>query len=242
MLYSSINNEKIKFLKKLNNKKYRDEFDMFLVEGEHLVLEAYKAGCLSELYLLENISLSLDVSTNYISHNVLKYISSLDCPNGIIGVCRKMQSSLKEGKIVILDGVQDPGNLGTIIRSCVAFNVDTLVLNKECVDLYNSKVIRASQGMLFNLNIMIVDDLFSFIKELKGCKYQIFSTNVINGNDLKSIEISDRFAIIMGNEGNGVSKLIDDICDERIFINMNPLCESLNVGVATSIILYEFDR
>jgi len=124
----------------------------------------------------------------------------------------------------------------------VAFNVDTLILSCDCVDLYNPKVIRATQGMMFSLNILIVSDLVDFIKNLKEQKYKIFSTNVNNGNSLKSIEKSDRFVIIMGNEGNGVSDSLNKLCDSYIYIDMNSSCESLNVGVATSIILYEFDR
>ena len=141
-----------------------------------------------------------------------------------------------------MDNIQDPGNLGTIIRSSVAFNVDTLVLTKNCVDLYNPKVIRATQGMLFKLNIIIVSDIEGFIVSLKDNNFKVYSTSVIGGNSLKSIEKSNRFAIIMGNEGNGVRDSINSLCDEFIYIDMNPLCESLNVGVATSIILYELSR
>jgi len=242
MIYSSVNNEKIKNIKKLNSKKYRDSFGLFLVDGEHLVREAYEHGFLEELVLLENVDFRLDVKTSYVTLNVLKYISNLDNPNGVMGICKKIDSSFNGNRVVILDDIQDPGNLGTIIRSSVAFNIDTLVLSRNCVDLYNSKVIRATQGMLFSLNIIVVDDLCHFIVNLKKDNYKIFSTNVKNGKSLKTIEKSERFAIIMGNEGNGVSDNINSLADSYIYIDMNPLCESLNVGVATSIILYEFDR
>lgn len=242
MIYSSINNDKIKNIKKLNSKKYRENFGLFLVDGEHLVREAYNSGVLEELIVLEGVQFNLDVKTSYVTLNVLKYISDLDNPNGIMGICRKKESSFSGDRIVILDDIQDPGNLGTIIRSCVAFNIDTLVLSKNTVDLYNSKVIRATQGMLFNLNIIIVDDLCDFITNLKSENYKIYSTNVKNGKSLKSIEKCNRFVIIMGNEGNGVSGNVDKLADSYIYIDMNSSCESLNVGVATSIILYEFDR
>ena len=242
MLYSSINNEKIKGLHKLNNKKYRDLNGLFLVDGEHLVIEAFNSGYLEELILLEGTDFSLDIKTSYVTIDVMKYISSLDTPNGIIGVCRKKDGVLSGDRIVILDDIQDPGNLGTIIRSSVAFNVDTLVLTRNCVDLYNPKVIRATQGMLFKLNIIIVSDIEDFIVSLKDNNFKVYSTSVIGGNSLKSIEKSNRFVIIMGNEGNGVRDSINSLCDEFIYIDMNPLCESLNVGVATSIILYELDK
>lgn len=241
MLYSSISNNHVKDLKKLNSKKYRDLSGLFLVDGEHMVLEAYNSGYLDELILLEGNNFSLDVKTSYVSVDVMKYISCLDNPSGIMGVCRKRDSVLTGDRIVILDDVQDPGNLGTIIRSCVAFNVDTLVLSVGCVDLYNPKVIRSTQGMLFKLNI-VVSDIHDLIIDLKKNNYKVYSTSVIGGNSLKSIEKSLRFAIIMGNEGNGVSDDINSLCDEFIYIDMNPSCESLNVGVATSIILYELDK
>ena len=242
MLYSSISNNKIKDLKKLNSKKYRDLNGLFLVDGEHLVLEAYNSGYLEELILLDGTDFSLDVKTSYVTMDVLKYISCLDSPNGIMGVCKKKDSVLSGDRIVILDDVQDPGNLGTIIRSCVAFNVDTLVLTNGCVDLYNPKVIRSTQGMLFKLNIIIVDDICEFVSDLKCKKYRIYSTKVNGGNSLKSIEKSSRFAIIMGNEGNGVRDSLMNLADSYLYIDMNPSCESLNVGCATSIILYELDK
>lgn len=242
VFYSSINNDKIKNLKKLNSKKYRDLNGLFLVDGEHLVMEAYNSGYLDELILLEGTDFNLDVKTSYVSMDVMKYISSLDSPNGIMGVCHKKNNILSGDRVVILDDVQDPGNLGTIIRSCVAFNVDTLVLTEGCVDLYNPKVIRSTQGMLFKLNIIVVSDILDFVNDLKRKNYRIYSTKVNGGNSLKSIEKCSRFAIIMGNEGNGVRDSLMDLADNYIYIDMNPSCESLNVGCATSIILYELDK
>jgi len=241
MLYSSIDNNKIKDLKKLQTKKYRDKKNMFLVEGRHLVLEAYKTGYLEELLLEENELLPLDIMTNYMTNNVSNYLTELEKTTNIIGVCNKKEGSLKGNKIVYLDCIQDPGNLGTIIRSCVAFNVDTLILSKDCVDLYNSKVIRATQGLLFHMNILI-EDVENIIPKLKDEGYKIYGTNVKMGKSLKSIAKVEKFVIIMGNEGNGISEVSSELCDEYLYIDMNDNCESLNVGVATSIILYEMDR
>ncbi|MBE6139822.1 MAG: RNA methyltransferase [Firmicutes bacterium] len=241
MLYTSIENKKIKNIKKLYNKKYRDEFNEFLIEGEHLVKEAYEKGILKELILEEGTDFKLDVETSYVTSNVLKYISELSNPCKIMGICKKLEEQEIGNKIVILDGVQDPGNLGTIIRSCVAFNIDTIVLSHDCVDLYNSKVLRATQGMIFNINI-IERDLIDFIPTLKGNNYKIYGTKVNGGKSLKSVEKSEKFVIIMGNEGSGVKTEILDMCSDYIYIDMNKTCESLNVGVATSIILYELDK
>lgn len=242
MLYSSIDNKKIKDIKKLNIKKYRDKTNLFLVEGEHLVMEAYKTGHLKELLLDQDKTFKLDVETNYVTTNVLKYITNLDTPQSVLGICTKENTTtIKGNRLLILDDIQDPGNLGTIIRSAVAFNIDTIILSERTVDLYNSKVIRASQGLIFHMNI-VVTNIEEIIPELKKDGYEILGTKVTDGKSLKSIEKKKKFAIIMGNEGSGVSSHILSLCDEYLYIDMNKNCESLNVGVATSIILYELDK
>ena len=241
MLYSSVENNKIKDLKKLQTKKYRDKKSEFLVEGRHLVLEAYKTNYLKELLLHEDELFPLDVYTNYMTNNVMHYLSELESPSTIIGVCNKKECNVIGNRVVYLDCIQDPGNLGTIIRSCVAFNIDTLILSKDCVDVYNSKVIRASQGMIFHQNI-IVEDIEKIVPKLKDEGYKIYGTRVTHGKSLKTIEKYSKFVIIMGNEGSGISEVASELCDEYIYIDMNEKCESLNVGVATSIILYELDK
>lgn len=241
MLYTSIDNKKIKDIKKLHSKKYRDKTNLFLVEGEHLVLEAYKTGFLKELLLESDSIFPLNVETNYLTNNVINYISELETPQNVIGICNKLEKKEIGNRILILEDIQDPGNLGTIIRSCVAFNIDTIVLSNNCVDLYNSKVVRASQGMLFHINI-ITEDLFGFLPKLKDLDFKIYGTRVTHGKSIKSIEKNSKFAIIMGNEGNGMSDEVSELCDEFVYIDMNSACESLNVGVAASIILYELDK
>ena len=240
MIYSSINNFKIKELSKLKNKKHRDKQKLFLVEGDHLVKEAYNSGYLKELLLLEGSNFKLDIETNYITENILKYLSNVDAPTGIIGVCEFKDMSLNGSKLLILDSIQDPGNLGTIIRSSVAFNIDTIIINDKCADIYSDKVIRSSQGMIFKINI-VKKNLFEFLKEIKG-HIPIYGTKVTGGKELKTLEKISDFAIIMGNEGNGVDPKLLDLCDEYLYISMNSNCESLNVGVATSIILYELTK
>ena len=242
MLYTSTQNEKIKNLRKLNNKKFRDENSLFLIEGEHLVLEAYKNGYLKELLLEENTSLSINVPTSYLTRNVMKFISELDNPSNIMGVCTKLvEQEELANKILVLDNVQDPGNLGTIIRSAVAFNIDTIILSDDTVDLYNSKVIRASQGMIFKINI-VRKSLLEVIPNLKKQGYRIYATNVKNGKSLKNVEKVSKFAIIMGNEGLGVKESISSLADDFLYIDIAKDCESLNVAVAASIILYELDK
>lgn len=241
MIYTSIENEHIKEIKKLNNKKYRDLNGKFIIEGKHLVEEAVKNNLVEEILLLEGNNEKYDVKTNYVNEKVMKYITELDNPSKIIGICHKKNDKIQGNHILILDDIQDPGNLGTIIRSAVAFNIDTIILSKTGVDLYNSKVLRSTQGMIFNINI-VVSDIKEEILKLKSDNYKILTTNVEGGKLVKSIEKNQKFAIIIGNEGKGVSKEIKELSDEYIYIEMNKKCESLNAAVATSIILYELSR
>ena len=239
-MIESINNEQIKEIRKLKDKKYRDESNLFLVEGDHLVKEAYKAGYLVKLILTEDIY-DFDVEKLLVIDKVINSISELNNVK-VIGVCKKLSNDLDLNKnIVILDGVQDPGNLGTIIRSCTAFNIENIVLSNESVDLYNSKVIRSTQGMIFNINI-IRDDLKNTIKFLKDNDYIIYGTNVNNGIDVKDVKNTEKYAIILGNEGNGISDDVNALVDKNIYIKMNENCESLNVAVSASIILYELNK
>lgn len=238
MLIGSLDNKKIKDIKKLHLKKYRDETKTYLVEGIHLVNEAYLSGNLLEVVCLYGEEFDFNVPIINVTSNVMKAISELETPYNIIGICKYQEEKKLGNKILMLDDVQDPGNLGTIIRSSVAFNIDTIILSKTSVDLYNSKVLRACQGMNFHINI-IRDDLKKYIEKLKEENYKIYTTDVNDGKDLKNIEIEDKYVIIMGNEGNGVSKEISSLADEKIYIKMNESCESLNVAVATSIILYQ---
>ena len=232
-MIESLSNEKIKEYTKLNQKKYRDETGMFLIEGTHLVEEAFKNNIVVDAY-------SLDDKYTKVSEEVMKKLSNLDTPPKYLAVCKKLEEKEINGNIVILDGVQDPGNLGTIIRSSIAFNIDTIILSNDSVDLYNTKVLRATEGMIFNINI-IRRDLNEIIPTLKD-KYTIYTTNVVNGSNLSEIKVNTPFALIMGSEGNGVKEDIASYADESVYIPMNDKCESLNVGVATSIILYEFNK
>ena len=235
-MYSSTNNDFIKSIKKLNDKKYRDSTNTFLVEGEHLVLEAIKNNLVKYVIVRDNYDFDYD-NKIIVTDKVLKYISNLNTPSGIMAVCNKPESSELGSRIIVLDNIQDPGNLGTIIRSSVAFNFDTIVISNDSVDVYNSKVIRATQGMLFNVNI-IVTDIKEFLNSIKD-EYKIIGTDVVSGVDIKNFKKLEKFAIIMGNEGQGISSNIKKLCDSNIYIPMSSDCESLNVGVAASIIMYE---
>lgn len=237
-IITSVNNNKIKELNKLKEKKYRDESNTYLIEGEHLVYEAYKANLLKELFVLDGEDFSMDVPITLVSKEVMKKLSSMDSYPNVIGLCYKRENNFIGDKILILEDIQDPGNLGTIIRSSLAFDIDTIVLSPKTVDLYNSKVIRSTQGMIFNSNI-VVRELSDFIKELKNDNYKIFGTKVDGGMDIRNIDLPSKMAIVIGNEGNGMSDSISNLCDNYLYIKMNNNVESLNAGVAASILLYE---
>ncbi len=241
MLYTSLENKKIKELKKLHKKKYRDQIGLFLIEGEHLLEEALKKNLVCEIFYLEGFQKEQIVPVHTVTSTVMKELSELETIPNVIALCKKKDEVVSGNRILAIDGVQDPGNLGTMIRSAVAFHVDGILLGEDCVDLYNSKTIRATQGMIFHIPIE-KGNLQIKMKEYRSNGYHLYATNVEHGKSLKCIEKYEKVCIIMGNEGNGVKEELQALCDELLYIDMNPVCESLNVAVATSIILYELDK
>ena len=240
MLITSLTNDKVKELVKLKDKKNRDLNNEFFVEGKDLCDIAYENGLLRELYIMEGYDNIYDgIPYTYVSYEVMKKISDMASPSEYYGVCSKKVEADIGNRILVLDDIQDPGNLGTIIRSAVAFNFDTIVLSTGTVDLYNPKVVRSTKGMLFNVNI-IVRNIVSFLDELDG--YTIYGTDVVNGINIKNEDIPEKTAIVIGNEGNGLSKEVKEKCHKFIYLPMNSMCESLNAGVSASIIMYEVDN
>ena len=239
MLITSLDNKSIKNVIKLRNKKYRDLENEFVVDIINVIKEAKKENLLQELYVKEDTKIDIDFDYTYVSEDVFNKIKEVSTTN-VIGVINKPKEGILKGsKYILLDGISDPGNLGTIIRSALAFNIDTLVLGDNTVDLYNDKVIRATEGAIFRLNIVKMN-LIECIEKLKEKNIKVYGTNVVNGTDIKNIK-EEKAAIIMGNEGNGLSKEIKDLNLDNIYIKTNNV-ESLNVGVATSIIMYELDN
>ncbi len=228
-MITSLENEKIKYLVKLKTSKYRKKEQRFIVEGAHLVDEARKNNLLIEAY-------SINEREGYIgvTKSVMDKIANTDTTVTEIGLCKMIEKNELSNKILILDGIQDPGNLGALMRSSKAFGFDTIVLGDGSVDIYNDKVIRSSQGAIFKLNF-IKANLLDFIPTLKD--YDIYGTNVINGIDLKEVKINDKMAIVLGNEGNGISKEVNLLLNKNIYIPIYDT-ESLNVSVAGGIIMY----
>ena len=217
-MIDSLDNKKIKELASLKIKKYRDQYGLFLIEGKHLVDEAKKSGLLEEVILLDD---EYDFDKKLIvSEKVMKKLSFQDSLPSIMGVCKIKDSKLIGSKYLLLDGIQDPGNLGTIIRSSLAFGVDTIILSKDSVDLYNDKVIRSSEGMIFHLNI-VRTDIKELINKLHNEGYSIYGTRVTDGVHVDKVEVNNKYALIMGNEGNGVHEDILNMCDKYLYIPMS---------------------
>lgn len=236
MIIESLNNSKVKAWAKLKEKKFRDEENSFLIEGDHLVECALNYGVVKEIVTTdENFKMS-NIPVYYVTKSIMKKLSNQVTSTNILAICKKIVEREINGHACLLDNIQDPGNLGTIIRSAKAFGIDSLILSLDTVDLYNDKVIRASEGLLFGLNI-IKADLKDAIKKLKKKNYKIYGTNCKKGTELRKMNFSPLSAIIIGNEGKGMKDELTNLCDEMLHISIDG--ESLNAGVAASIIFYE---
>lgn len=238
-MIESINNEKIKKYTKLLQKKYRDETGLYIVSTDHLVKEALKKDIVIETFLL-NGSENKYGKVTYVTEPVMRKLTNLKTLPNVVAIVKKVEKETIQGNVIMLDGLQDPGNVGTIIRSAVAFNFKTIIVGKNTVDIYNEKVLRASEGMIYNINI-IKKDLIDIIMDLKLKGYKIIGTKVDNGKLINDI-IGEKYAFIVGNEGNGISEDLLNLCDDYIYIPMNKKCESLNVAIASSIIMYELNK
>ena len=229
MEITSLDNPKIKLLLKLNQSKYRKKEGLFIVEGAHLVKEAKNLNLLVEAYSINDIDGYIKVTKE-----IMKKISNTDTLPTEVGLCKILENNKLSDKLLILDAVQDPGNLGALMRSAKAFGFETIVLGEGCCDIYNDKVIRSSQGAIFKLSF-IHANLVEFISNLKD--YDVYGTDVVNGIDVNEIKEKNKIAIILGNEGNGVSKEVKALAKKNIYIPLNNT-ESLNVSVAGGIIMY----
>lgn len=240
---TSTNNELVKYWVKLRSIKYIKEEKRYIVETPHLVEEALKSGVVEEIIMLEGqkIDNKYDVKVNIVSSKVMKKISLLENSSVIMAVCKCEEETLSINKAVLLDDVRDPGNVGTIIRNCVAFGIDTIVLSNNSVNKYNDKLIRSTEGMFFKINI-IEADLTELIPDLKASGIKIIGTSLKGFNELKNISKTSKYAIVLGNEARGISEEVELLCDEVVYININSLCESLNVASASAIILHYMEN
>lgn len=249
---TSVNNEKVKYFNSLLDKKIRNKEKLFLIEGYHLLEEAAKTSALKAVISSNDQDLLKfkNVQKYLVTDAIIDKLSNTKTPQKILGVVMTLNSTVsdllnilskKDVKLVLLDEINDPGNLGTIIRTTAALGYDAIIMSKNTVDLYNDKVIRATQGVLFKIPIFI-DNLNEIIPILKKNKVKCFGTSLKKSVLLEQTDRISRFAICFGNEARGVREDILQLMDQNIRIEMKNDVESLNVSVAASIIMYEFTK
>ncbi|MDC2863098.1 TrmH family RNA methyltransferase [Bacillus sp. BP-3] len=240
----SVQNPRVKQWKKLQTKKERDKKGLFFVEGFHLVEEALKAGVATELIVSDQTDLPKDwtvaeVEMYIVSEAVVKMLCETETTQGVFAVCEKHEKeiALTNGKFLLLDGLQDPGNLGTIIRTADAAGLDAVILGEGCVDVYNSKVLRSTQGSVFHLPI-VKGNLEEWVDKLTEKNVPVYGTALENGVPYSEVAPSGSFALIVGNEGNGVRQELLAKCNQNLYIPIYGGAESLNVAVAAGILTY----
>ncbi|PID67287.1 MAG: RNA methyltransferase [Fusobacteriales bacterium] len=245
-IIESKENKNYKLIKKLNKKKYRDANNIFIAEGEKFFEESknFNQIVINESnyeYYNNKYDLSQYNRVTVLKDNLFKEISTQENSQGIIFIYSKFAKNIEDivGDIVILDDVQDPGNVGTIIRTMVALNYENLILTKGSVDVYSPKVIRASMGGIFNINVIYeeADKIIDFLKEKE---YECFATALDETSvDYRELKLKDnKNAYVFGHEGGGVSKKFLDFSKKAI-IPISDKVNSLNVSVALAVFLYK---
>ncbi|WP_108669359.1 TrmH family RNA methyltransferase [Peribacillus acanthi] len=240
-------NTLVKQWRKLLMKKERDKSGLFLVEGFHLVEEALKNKRVVTIIKNEYVDLPHnwnieDEEIYEVPESIVELLAETETTQGIFAVCEKKESIPQSyEKVLMLDSVQDPGNLGTIIRTADAAGIDLVVLGEGCVDLYNGKVLRSTQGSVFHLPVM-KGNLEDWINTLKDQNIPVYGTSLENAKDYREVSSDKTFALIMGNEGNGVRKELLAQTDQNLYIPILGQAESLNVTVATGILLYALNQ
>jgi TrmH family RNA methyltransferase len=244
----SVNNPKVKQWRKLLTKKERDKSESFIVEGFHLVEEALKQGeQILEIIVSDQVGLPprWDVNSTpvtLVTEEISKLLTETETPQGIYAICRvpskNSEIMAEEGKtFLLIDAAQDPGNLGTMIRTADAAGIDAVIVGHGSVDIYNSKVLRSAQGSHFHLPI-IRDNLHEWIQKLAEKNIPIYGTALEGASAYTDISSGKSFALIVGNEGNGVAKDLLASTTANLYIPIFGKSESLNVAVATGILLY----
>lgn len=243
----SANNKIIKFTNSLKVKKFRKQEGLFIAEGERLVLDAIKYVNPSYIIVSENFyKKDFPYKTYEVTESIFKKLSETVSPQGILAVFKtdiKNTDSITPCNTVILNRLQDPGNLGTILRTAKAAGFDNIILDCECADIYNSKTVRSSMSALFNLNIFLSSSLKDDIELLKNKGFTVIGTTLQSDSvNLYKGEYEFPVAFIIGNEGAGMDKDLIDLCDKKVIIPMEDGIESLNASVAGSVVMYEILR
>ncbi len=258
MTITSKDNETIKHIKKLKEKKYRDEYKEFIVEGLKMIEEAlFEKAKIKSIIICDDCKNQGTIPSNlmyeiaklnciYVSEKVFVSITDVVNPQGIMAILEKPENNeeqinYKENNFLILDNIQDPGNMGTILRTADSLNLKQIIVSKGSADIYNPKVVRSTMGAIFRVKVVEVEDLTKTIKEMKKHKIKVYATDLETDKSIYSVDYT-KTAIIIGNEANGVSEKVLNEATDKIKIPMIGKTESLNAAVATSIILYEAFR
>ena len=254
---SSKDNDLIKHIRKLKDKKYRDENNEYIIEGIKLIEEAVKENAeIKKVIVCDDTTRTYEIPTNvmleiakyecvYVTEKIFNMITQVTNPQGIMAIVKKnvtnSEIDYSQDIIVVLDGVQDPGNLGTILRTVDSVGLSQIIVSKETADAFNPKVVRSTMGAIFRVKVIECEDLKKVLKEMKKRKIKVYATDLQTDKSIYDVDYQ-KSAIIIGNEANGVSRDILELADEKIKIPMIGKTESLNAAVATGIILYEVIR
>ena len=254
---SSRDNEIVKSIRKLKEKKYRDIQNCYVIEGIKLIKEAISENAkIKEIVVCEECISSGEIDKDtmyeiakynviYVTEKVFNVITDVKSPQGILAVIEKNASNKNidytQDIIIALDGVQDPGNMGTILRTVDSANLNQIIISKDSADCYNPKVVRSTMGAIFRVNIIEVDNLKETLEEVKKNKFKVMVTALDTNDSIYSVDYNKK-VIVIGNEANGVSKEVQEIADEKVKIPMLGKTESLNASVAAGIMIYEYVR
>ena len=254
---TSKDNELIKHIRKLKDKKYRDESNEYVVEGVKLVEEAVKENAkIKQIIICEDTTRTYEIPTHImleiakyecisVSDKIFNIITQVTNPQGIMAIIEKnaqdVQIDYTQDIIVVLDDVQDPGNLGTILRTVDSIGLNQIIVSKGTADAFNSKVVRSTMGAIFRIKIIEVENLAQAIKEMRKHHFKLMVTSLQTKNSIYDIDFYKKI-IVIGNEANGVSKEIQDMADEKAKIPMLGRTESLNASVAAGVVMYEYVR
>ena len=244
---TSLKNPKILAWKALKERKGRKESGCFLVEGRKMVEEALASSFGVEAVLVDaeregEFPLPQDIPVTIMPAHVLSAVCDTKTPQGIAAVVRLHQAEISGGRLVALDGVQDPGNVGTILRTADAAGFDGVLLSQQCADVFSPKVLRATMGSVFRMGIRVTEDLPGLLMQLRDQGYSVISSQ-LDGTPFYAREpVSERFALVIGSEGNGVTDEVKAVATHRVKLPMRGGAESLNAAVAAGIMMYELTR
>ena len=282
---SSKDNELIKHIKKLKNKKYRDLNNEYIIEGIKIIEEAINEKAnIKQVVICDDCEKTSNIPKDlmyeiakqecvYVTSKIFESLTDVTNPQGILAIVEKNSvkskikntnnvengeesktSKIKEKEeqteneidynqdiIVALDDIQDPGNLGTILRTVDSIGINQILVSKGTADSYNPKVVRSTMGAIFRVKIIECEDLEKTLEEIKKHKFEIVVTSLQTKNSIYDIDYKKK-VIVIGNEANGVGKGIQKIADKKVKIPMLGKTESLNASVATGVILYEYVR